>query len=181
MENELKTGLYGVAAEFESVGEIIEAARRARAAGYTRVEAYSPFPVEELNEAVGGRPTRLPSLIFAAGLAGLLTGLSLQAYLHDVYYPINVGGRPYLSWPSFIPVTFELTILFAAISAVVGMLAANGLPQPYHPVFNDPRFDRASQDRFFLVVEAEDPNFDYNDVRSFLGGLPALGVSDVAY
>lgn len=181
MEKELKTGLYGVIAEFNTPADLIAAAERARAAGYTRFEAYTPYPIEELGEAVVDRPTRLPWLIFAGGVAGGLTGFLLQTYVHVFDYPINVGGRPFLSWPSFIPVTFELTILFAAFSAVFGMLGSNGLPQPYHPVFNHSRFDLASQEKFFLVIEAADPRFDADETRRFFDGLNALEVSDVKY
>lgn len=180
MEDELKTGLYGVAAEFGSPGDAVTAARRMKEAGYTHVEAYSPYPVEELSEALIKRRTRLPYLVFAGGLVGCLAGYGMQYYYHVYYYALNAGGRPYHSWPNFIPVTFELTILLAATTAVVGTILRNGLPKPYHPVFNVPRFDLASQDRFFLVVEATDPKFDAEEVRLMLSSLPATEVTDVA-
>lgn len=181
MNEELRTGLYGVVAEFDNPTDITQAAIRAKEAGYTRMDGYSPFPVEELSEVLIKRNTRLPWLIFIGGLIGGLSGLGLQYYVHVIDYPLNVGGRPLFSWPSFIPVTFELTILIAATTAVVGMLALNGLPQPYHPVFNIPRFDLASRNRFFLVIEAADPKFDREETKDFLRGLNSREVSEVEY
>jgi Protein of unknown function (DUF3341) len=180
-EEELRLGIYGMMGEFTTPAELLNAVRRAKEEGYTRFEAYTPFPIEEVNEEVAGRRTRLPILIFLGGLAGCLTGYMLQYYVHALYYPLNVGGRPFNSWPNFIPVTFELTILFAAAAAVIGMLFANGLPRPYHPVFNIPRFDLASQERFYLVIEADDERFDLERTRQFFDQLPASRVTDVEF
>jgi hypothetical protein len=181
MNEELKTGLYGIVAEFDDPTDITIAAQRVKDAGFTRFEAYSPYPIEELSEIVVKRNTGLPWLVFLGGAIGFLTGLGLQYYTHVIDYPINVGGRPLASWPSFIPVTFELTILCASLTAVFGMIALNGLPQPYHPVFNIPRFDLASRNRFFLVIEAGDPKFDRDEATRLLRGLNSREVSDVEY
>lgn len=171
--------LHGIIAEYETPEQLIHAAERAREAGYTRIDAYSPFPVHGLAEAIGFEDHKVPWMTFLAGVIGAIAGFSLQYYISVVDYPLNVGGRPLLSWPSFIPVTFETTVLFAAFGAFVGMLALNGLPQPYHPVFNAPRFERASQDRFFLCIEATDPLFDRTAVRHFLEATGARMVSEV--
>jgi len=175
----MKQGLYGVMAEFESPDDVLAAARNAYDAGYRKMDAYSPFPVEGLSEAVGFHHTRLPWIVLCGGITGALTGFFLQYYVAVIDYPLNIGGRPLNSWPAFIPVTFELTILFSALSAVIGMIALNGLPRPYHPVFNVPGFSRASRNRFFLCIEAADPGFDYEKTRSFLKSLKAVEVSDV--
>lgn len=171
--------LHGVMAEFDAPGALLEAVDRARAAGYTRMEAYTPFPVHGLSEALGRRPTRLPWIVLAGGLAGACFGFGLQYWVNVVAYPLNIGGRPANSWPSFIPITFECTILFAAVTAVVSMLALNRLPLPYHPVFNVKEFERCSQDRFFLCIEAGDPAFDRERVRRFLEELQPLSVAEV--
>jgi hypothetical protein len=155
-------------AEFHSPEALVAAAQRAHGAGYRRMDGYTPFPVEGLAEAVGFHKTRLPLLVLIGGLTGLIGGLGMQVYLSSVAYPLNVGGRPLVSIPYFIPVTFELTILLAALTAVFGMLALNGLPMPYHPVFNDPRFEMASRHRFFLCIEARDPQFDLEKTSRFL-------------
>lgn len=168
--------IYGLMAEFASASELVAAARRVREAGYVRTDAYTPYPIEEVGEALGVRHTRLPLLVLLGGVLGCVGGFVMQWYSASVAYPLNVGGRPYLSWPAFIPVTFECTILLAGLFAVFGMLALNGLPMPYHPVFNVPRFARATQDRFFLCVEARDPQFDRAGTEQF---LRALGPADV--
>jgi Alternative complex III, ActD subunit len=171
--------IYGVVAEFKDLAALVTAAHAARTAGYTRFEAYSPFPSEALTEAVGHPRTRLPVAIFIGGLLGGLTGYLLQ-YITAVYtYPINIGGRPLNSWPAFIPVTFECTILGAALTAVFGMLARNGLPMPYHPLFHVPRFARASRDLFFLCIQARDPLFEVEQVKRFLHTLNATDVQEV--
>jgi hypothetical protein len=170
---------YGLMAEFDSPTAIVAAARRAYAAGYRRMDAYTPFPVEGLAEELRFRRTRVPLITLLGGLAGCLGGFLLQYWIAAIYWPINVGGRPLNSWPMFIPVTFELTVLVAALSAALGMLAMNGLPQPFHPVFNVPRFALASQDRFFLCIEAGDPLFNRRATRDFLEGLSPREVSDV--
>jgi len=171
--------LYGLLAEFETPTALIEAARAVREAGYRKMDAYTPYPVHELTEALALPRTKLPVIVFIGGALGCATALSMQWFAAAVHYPINVGGRPLASWPSFIPITFELTVLFAAIAAVLGMLGLNGLPMPYHPVFNVPRFALASRDRFFLSVEAGDPLFDAEKTKVFLSGLGAREVTAV--
>jgi len=165
---EKRPPIYGIMAEFHSPEALVAAAQRAHGAGYRRMDGYTPFPVEGLAEAVGFHKTRLPLLVLIGGLTGLIGGLGMQVYLSSVAYPLNVGGRPLVSIPYFIPVTFELKILLAALTAVFGMLALNGLPMPYHPVFNDPRFEMASRHRFFLCIEARDPQFDLEKTSRFL-------------
>jgi hypothetical protein len=171
--------LWGLMAEFETPHELVEAARHARAAGYKRMDAYTPLPVEELAEVLGCHDRRLPLLVLLGGLFGCAGGFLLQYWTSAIDYPLNVGGRPLNSWPAFIPITFETTILCAALTAVLGMLALNGLPTPYHPVFNVPRFALASRNRFFLCIEARDPKFDREKTRQFLEGLHTRGVSEV--
>ena len=171
--------LHGLLAEFESPGALIEAAHRAREAGYTRMDAYTPYPIHELTEALALPRTRLPLIVFIGGALGCATALGMQWFSAVIHYPINVGGRPLASWPSFIPITFELTVLFAAIAAVFGMLGLNGLPMPYHPVFSVPRFALASRDRFFLAIESRDPKFDTAKTAEFLKGLGAREVNEV--
>ena len=172
--------IYGLMAEFDNPRALVAAAEKARLAGYRQMDAYSPIPIEELEEALGLRRTRLPILVFLGGLFGGLGGYALQYWTQTMVYPMNVGGRPFHSWPQFIPVTFETTVLGAALTAFVGMWALNRLPQPYHPVFNVPEFARASTDRFFLCIEAPDPRFDLRATRQFLEGLHPVGVSEVA-
>ena len=176
----LSPAIYGLMAEFETPGALVQAARRTYEAGYRKLDTFSPYPLEEAWEAIGHRDRRLSLVVLCGGLTGTLTGYGLQYWVHAITYPINIAGKPLNSWPQFIPVTFELTILFAAIAAVVGMIVLNGLPMPYHPVFNVPEFERASRDRFFLLVEAVDPKFDRQKTMAFLNGLDADGVSEVA-
>jgi hypothetical protein len=173
--------IYGLLAEFESPQALVEATGEVRRAGYRRIDAYSPFPIEELTEALDFRDRRLPLFVLLGGLAGTAAGLALEYWVAAVAYPLNIGGRPYASWPSFIPVAFETTILFAALTAVFGMLALNGLPMPYHPVFNAPRFSAATRDRFFLVVEATDPKFDRVQTKQALEALHAREVTELAH
>lgn len=173
--------MYGLIAEFESPTALVAAANAARTAGYTRMDAYSPIPIEELHHAIGFHHTKLPLIVLLGGVAGGLLGYGLQYWSSVIEYPLNVGGRPFNSWPAFVPVTFELTILGAALAAVFGMLALNGLPMPYHPVFNAPRFALASRSRFFLCIEARDPRFDREGTQRFLEGLEPRGVSEVAW
>ena len=168
--------VHGLMAEFDSAQALLDAATRARQAGYTRMVAYSPFPFHGLAEAIGFRERLIPKLVFAAGATGGTLAFGFQYWASAIDYPLNIGGRPYFSWVSFIPITFELTILFAAFTAVISMLALNGLPQPYHPVFNVPAFARASQDKFFFAIEANDPRFDLEETRAFLSGLDAREV-----
>jgi len=172
--------LHGLMAEFPAPTEIVVAAREAHAAGYRKMDAYTPFPIEELAEALGYHSRgRLPKLVLAGGLLGCVGGFLLQYWCAVVAYPVNVGGRPLNSWPSFIPITFELTVLCAALTAVLGMLALNGLPMPYHPAFNVPEFALASRDRFFLCIESLDPRFDPAGTRRFLEGLAPTKVYEV--
>jgi len=171
--------LYGLLAEFDSASAIVDAARSARAAGYVKVDAYTPFPIHELDDALRLPRTKLPWLVFAGGLTGMLAGFALQYWASAIEYPMNVGGRPYASWPAFVVPAYETTILFASITAVVGMIWLNGLPRPYHPIFNAPNFSNASADRFFLSIEAVDPRFELGATRQFLQGLKPVGVSDV--
>lgn len=173
--------IYGLMAEYDEPNALVTAARKAYQEGYRQMDAYSPFPIEELSEAIGFHHTKLPLLVFLGGLAGFLGGYFLQYWISVIDYPVNVGGKPYHSWPNFIPVTFETTVLLAALTAVLGMLALNGLPQPYHPVFNVPRFALASRDRFFLVIESRDPKFDHDKTWRFLDTLDPRGVSEVDY
>ena len=172
--------IYGLLAEFEEAQQLVAATHLAREAGYRRMDAYSPFPIEELHEALGAHSSRLPLIVLIGGIVGCIGGYSLQLWASAVAYPINVGGKPYHSWPAFIPITFECTILAAALSAVFGMLALNGLPMPYHPVFNVPRFALASRNRFFLCIEARDAQFDLERTRTFLQTLQPREVSTVA-
>jgi hypothetical protein len=173
--------LYGVLAEFDSTDHIIEAAQAAYAAGYRNMDAYSPFPVDGLAEAIGFRRNRIPLVVLLGGISGGLLAYFMQWYTAIIDYPINVAGRPFHSWPAFIPITFELTILGAATAAVLGMLGLNGLPRPHHPVFNVPDFALASRSRFFLCIQAIDPKFDREAVREFLAGLNPRGIHDVAH
>jgi len=173
--------IFGYLAEFETPTELVEAAERVYAEGYRKIDTYSPFPLEPASEAIGFHHTRLPLIVLIGGLTGLATAFGMQYWISAIDYPINVGGRPFNSWPSFIVVCFELTVLFSAISAVIGMFALNGLPMPYHPVFNVQRFVDASKDGFFLVVEATDPKFDVETTESFLKSLSPEGVWEVPY
>ena len=171
--------LYGLLAEFDSPAALLAAAERVRTEGYTRTDAFSPFPIHGLAEAIGFHENKVAPLILGGGIAGLLGGFGLQYYGQVIAYPMNIGGRPEYSWVAWIPAMFETTILFAAFAAVFGMLGLNGLPQPYHPVFNAARFSRASQDGFFLAIEAADPKFDLDGTRAFLTGLGAREVVTV--
>ncbi len=170
---------FGLLAEFVEPDEVVAAAARIYQEGYRDYEAYSPMPVEGLAEAVGFHRTRLPLVVLIGGIVGCLSGYALQFFVSVVDYPLNVGGRPLNSWPSFVPVIFEMTVLFAALSAVLGMLAMNGLPRPYHPLFGVPQFDRATQDRFFLCIRRTDPLFHEHTTREFLQRLGAKEVIDV--
>ena len=172
--------LYGLMAEFEDPTTLVEAAIATRNAGYTCVDAYSPFPIEELHHALHTQSTKLPLIVLIGGIVGCLSGYLLQFWVSTMAYPLNIGGKPLHSWPAFIPVTFECTILGAALAAVLGMLALNGLPQPYHPVFNVARFALASRNRFFLCIEARDTKFDLSETRRFLEALEPREVTVVA-
>ena len=171
--------IYGLLAEFDSVDAVISAAHRVREAGYRKIDAYSPFPLEELSEAIGFERNGVALVCLVGGLLGCTGAYILQWWINTISYPVNIGGRPFHSWPSFIIVTFEMTILFSGLSAVFGMLALNGLPMPYHPVFNVPQFDAASRDRFFIIIFSSDKNYDSVLTRTFLEGLNPLSVSEV--
>ena len=177
---EHQSGLYGLMAEFDGGQALLDAAKATVNAGYSKVEGYSPIPIEELNDVLHKKRTILSRLVLAGGLTGMAAGFALQYWASVIEYPMNVGGRPYASWTAFIVPSYELTILFSALTAAIGMLALNGLPQPYHPVFNVPAFARASTDRFFLVIESADPRYSGNGTRQFLEGLHPVGVHDVA-
>jgi ActD protein len=176
-----KPAIYGLMAEFSSPETLLAATRRAYAEGFRRMDAYTPFPVDELAEALGFRKTVVPLIVLIGGLIGCIGGFYMQYWIAVIDYPLNVGGRPLNSWPSFIPVTFELTILIAALSAAIGLLALNGLPMPYHPVFNVERFELASRNRFFLCIEAMDAKFDREATRRFLEDSAAQGVYEVEH
>jgi hypothetical protein len=174
-----RSPLYGIMAEFDNPTALVVAIRRARAAGYRAMDAYSPFPIEEVSEALHIHDRLLPILVFLGGLAGCVGGFALATWTSAVDYPINVGGRPYFSWPSFLPITFECTVLVAAATCVLGLLALNGLPMPYHPVFNVPQFALATREKFFLCIEARDPQFSRAETRRFLESLEPLSVAEV--
>ncbi len=173
--------IYGVMAEFDNPTDLLKATEEAYSAGYRKMDAYSPYPIEEISDALGFHTTRVPLVVLVGGILGGLSGYLLQYWISAISYPINVGGRPFQSWPAFIIVTFEMTILFGGISAVVGMLALNGLPMPYHPVFNNPRFSAATRDRFFLCIEAADPKFDREGTVKFLSDLQPVDVAEVTH
>lgn len=173
--------LYGLVAEFETAHDLLEATEKTRKAGYTRIDAHSPLPIHGMEEAIGQSYTRLPIIVAIGGFTGCCFGFGLQYWTSVIDYPIMIGGKGLNSWPAFIPVTFECTILFAAIAAVLGMIFMNGLPRPNHPIFETPNFERASQDRFFLAIEAEDPKFERGSTRTFLEELNPHAVSEVEY
>jgi len=171
--------IYGLLAEFDTPTQLVEAARKVREAGYSKTDAFSPYPIHEMDEALGIKRTILPLLVFGGGVAGLVAGMGLQFFVHVIDYPLNVGGRPMFSLPAFVPVAFEMTILLAAFVAVFGMLFINGLPKPYHPVFNVERFALATREKFFLVIESSDDRFDYEETKKFMENLKPQGVYDV--
>ena len=177
--SEQTSNIYGVMGEFETATQLIRATEKTREAGYKEIDAYAPYPVEGLSEALGLKRSWVPYLTLLGGLGGGLTGFGLQYWVNVFAYPMNIAGRPLNSWPAFIPVTFELTILGASTFAVFGMLALNQLPRPHHPVFNVARFSRASSDRFFLCIEAHDPKFHLAESAKFLQGLNAQHVTEV--
>lgn len=173
------TQLHGVMAEYETAQALVDATRKTVAEGYSKMEAYSPVPIEELNDIIHRKRTILPKVILAGGLTGMATGFVLQYWASVIEYPMNIGGRPQAAWTAFIVPSYELTILFASLTAAIGMALLSGLPQPYHPVFNVPRFEHASRDRFFLLVESTDPKFDRSGTLDFLKGLNPSEINDV--
>jgi hypothetical protein len=175
------TPFYGLMAEFTSPDALLAAARRVREAGYTKFDAFSPFPIHGLGEAIGFKEKSVAKIVLGGGITGLIAGYGLEYWASVIAYPMNIGGRPYHTWPMFVPPAFETTILFASFAALFGMLALNGLPQPYHPVFNAPRFSMASQESFFLVVEAGDPKFDAEGTRHMLTSLQPREIVEVAH
>jgi hypothetical protein len=177
--SESSSPLHGVMAEFESSQALVDAARQSVTHGYTKMEGYSPVPIEELNDIIHKKRSILSSIVLAGGLTGMATGFALQYWASVIEFPMNVGGRPQASWPTFIIPSYELTILFASLAAAIGMIVLNGLPHPYHAVFNVPRFSLASSDKFFLVIESTDPKFDPQSTRAFLNDLDPKGVYDV--
>ncbi len=173
------TSLYGLLAEFADPEELVEATQQVHQAGYRRIDAFSPMPIEGLAEAMNFRRTKIPLVILIGGIVGGIAGYVLQYWVAVIAYPVNIGGRPLHSWPAFIPVTFEVTILFGAIAGVLGMLALNGLPRPHHPLFGVPAFSHASRDRFFLCIEASDEKFVEQETRELLHRTGAKEVFDV--
>jgi hypothetical protein len=173
--------IYGLLAEFDNPTDLVEAAKRAHEEGYRKMDGYSPFPVEGLSEALGFQRDYVPLVVLIGGLLGCAGSYLMQYWISAISYPLNVGGKPYHSWPAFIVVTFEMTVLCAGLAAVFGMLALNGLPMPYHPVFHSSRFAFATRDRFFLCIEAADPKFDLGATRGFLQGLTHHVVSEVPH
>ena len=177
----IKRGLpYGLMAEFLTPQALLDAVQRVKSEGFQKIDAFTPYPVEPVSEEIEDhKKSKVSLLVLLGGLTGAAVGFGFQLWISSAAYPLNIGGRPLNSWPAFIPATFELTILFAALSAVVGMFALNKLPEPYHPVFNVPNFERASQDRCFLLIEAADPKYDAEETRSLLESLGPEEVHDV--
>jgi ActD protein len=171
-----KNLLYGFLAEFSDPETLKQCIRRARQEGFSRIDAYTPFPVEGMTEELGEKHSIVPLIVLIGGIAGGLGGAFMQWYSSVIDYPLNIGGRPFNSWPSFVVIVFELTVLVGGLSGVLGMLALNGLPKPHHPLFNEPRFDRATQDGFFFCIEAADPKFDTQTTWRFLEGLHPEGL-----
>lgn len=174
-----KPPIYGLMAEFDSPEEILAAAERASRKGYRKMDAYTPFPMDELIDALSVRHSRLSLFVLMCGIAGALIGFGMQYFTSVIDYPVHIGGKPLNSWPQFIPITFEMTILFAAIGSVFGMLLRNGFPNPVHPVFNVDRFELASRDKFFLCIEARDPLFDRVETENFLKTLHPANIAVV--
>jgi hypothetical protein len=171
--------IYGLLAEFDTAEAVVEAAHRTYAAGYRKIDAYSPFPIEELSEAIGFHKNGVAPVCLLGGILGGTGAYLLQWWINTISYPVNIGGRPYHSWPAFIIVTFEMTILFGGLAAVFGMLVLNGLPQPYHPLFNVDRFSFVTRDRFFIAIFASDDKYDLVETREFLQTLHPHSISEV--
>ena len=176
----VREGTYGLLAEFDTPTELVVAAKKAYADGWRRLDCYTPYPVEEAAEAINFHRNKVPLLTLIGGLMGLAAMFLLETWVSTLAYPLNIGGRPTYSWPAFIVPAYEWTILFAGLSAAFGMLALNGLPQLYHPLFNAPNFrDGASTDKFFLCLEAEDPRFSILETRAFLEKFAPVSVVEV--
>jgi hypothetical protein len=175
-----KPPIYGYLAEFAEPDRLLEAAKKTKDAGYEVVEAYSPLPLHGLADILGWS-NRLPAIVFVGGLVGAIFGFTLQYWVSVVDYPVIVGGKPFNSWPAFVVPTFECTILFASIAAVLGMFWLNGLPQPYHPVFNVPHFVEASRNRFFLMILSRDPSFDMDGTKKFMKSLKPVSLEEVPH
>lgn len=173
--------IYGLMAEFDNPTDLVHVSKAAFAAGYRKMDTYTPYPLEEAAEAVGAHHNRVPLVCLIGGLLGMIGGYSLEYWVSVISYPINVGGKPFHAWPAFIPVTFECAVLGASLATVFGMLALNGLPQPYHPVFNVPGFSASSRDKFFLCIEAQDPRFSPSETKKFLESHHPVQVSEVPY
>ncbi len=173
--------LYGLMAEFETPTELVNACKSAYAEGYREMDAYSPFPIEEASEAIGFHKSAVPLIVLLGGILGGTSGFALQYWINVIAYPLNIGGKPYDSWPAFIVPTFEMTILFAGLCGMFGMFALNGLPQPYHPLFNVDKFSAVTRDKFFLCVEATDPKFDLVGTQQFMQRLKPLSISEVPH
>ncbi len=171
--------LYGVMAEFETSEDLVEAAKRARSEGYRKMDAYSPYPIEELHEVLDLHDHRVSLFVLLGGLTGCFGGFMMMVWTSAIDYPLNIGGRPLISVPMFIPITFECTVLIAGLTAAIGMIVLNGLPMPYHPVFNWERFSLASRNRFFLCIESADPKFDRHGVARFLESVGAEEVAEI--
>jgi hypothetical protein len=178
---QLSPAIYGLLAEFDTPTDLVDAAKAAHAAGYRKFDAYSPFPIEEASEAVGFHKSRVPLIVLVGGILGGASGYCLQYWINCISYPLNIGGKPYQSWPAFIVPTFELTILFAGLCGVFGMFALNGLPMPHHPLFNVDRFSLVTRDKFFLCVEAADPKFDMDGTQRFMESLRPTSISEVPH
>lgn len=178
---ELKPPIYGILAEFDNSDDLVEACKRAREAGYRKMDAYTPIPVEELHEVLHLHDNRVALFTLLGGLFGCFGGFGLMSWCSAIAYPLNIGGRPLISVPMFIPITFECTILCAGLTAAISMIVLNGLPQPYHPLFNVPRFAAASSNKFFLCIESEDPKFHRHDTARFLESLNPDEVAEVAH
>lgn len=172
--------VYGVLAEFSTPGELYHACERVRDAGYKRWDAHTPFPVHGLDRAMGMRPSFLPWIVLLMALTGAALGFALQTWVHSSEYPLVISGKPYFAWPAYMPITFELAVLFGALGAVFGMFGLNQLPMHHHPLFHSSRFERSTDDRFFISIESWDPNFEVGATQRFLQGLGAKHVEVVA-
>lgn len=181
MKPKARSPYYGVLAEFDTPAELVEAARGTHNAGFRKYDAYTPFPIEELIDAMHDHHNPISKIVLIAGLTGACVGFGMQAFANLIHYPMNVAGRPLYAWPMFIPVTFECTVAFAAFTGVLSMLALNGLPTPYHPLFNCPNFNQATRNKFFICIEATDPKFDLAETRKFLEQFNPREISDVEH